>query len=231
MQTSSATRSTFPTGKPCISTRASSVHLCRSVCVHADVSVYMYSITLLWFRYGTSWIHMFNKKDGTYKSSFGGRGKTSADPIKFSTPHSLSADPRFPGQLLVTDRSNERLVYVNESGGYKSSIDVSKGGSPAQGSNSLPCSSHFMTDAKAGMVALIPGLGDSKANFSTSGSVGSKCASNPTCMIPSQGLHLKIAWGYSLRQGQQAGLGDRGCSASLAGRAPASPRCAFPPQR
>jgi len=29
-----------------------------------------------------------------------------------------------------------------------------------------------MTDAKLGMVALIPGLGDSKANFSTSGSVG-----------------------------------------------------------
>ena len=123
--------------------------------------------------YGTSWIHMFDKKDGTYKSSFGGSGKTTADPIKFRTPHSLSADPRFPGQLLVTDRSNERLVYVDHTGLYKSSIDVSTGGSPAPGSNSLPCSSHFMqTNTADGMVALIPGLGDSHANFSTSGSVG-----------------------------------------------------------
>ena len=39
--------------------------------------------------YGTSWIHMFNKHNGTYISSFGGAGKTSADPVKFHTPHSL----------------------------------------------------------------------------------------------------------------------------------------------
>ena len=122
--------------------------------------------------YGTSWIHMFDKNTGKYKSSFGGMGKTTADPIKFKTPHSLSADPRYPGQLLVTDRSNERLVFVDHEGHFKSTVDVSSGGQPAPGSNSLPCSSHFMTDDKAGMVALIPGLGDSKGNFSTSGSVG-----------------------------------------------------------
>ena len=47
--------------------------------------------------YGTSWIHMFSKHNGTYISSFGGSGKTSADPVKFRTPHSISADQRFPG--------------------------------------------------------------------------------------------------------------------------------------
>ena len=128
--------------------------------------------------YGTSWIHMFNKHDGTYLKSFGGAGKTSADPVKFHTPHSLSADPRFPGQLLITDRSNERLVFVDHDGHFKSEVDVSKGGQPSPGSNGLPCSSHFMTDAKAGMVSIIPALGDSHAdvehgmNFSNTGSVG-----------------------------------------------------------
>lgn len=62
--------------------------------------------------YGTSWIHLFDKHNGTYLSSFGGRGKTSADPVKFSTPHSLSADPRFPGQLCARTSPSPTLSRV-----------------------------------------------------------------------------------------------------------------------
>jgi len=126
--------------------------------------------------YGTSWIHKFDKMTGKYLESFGGRGNTTSDPIKFSTPHSISADPRFPGQMVVTDRSNERLVSVSPDGKFISSHDVKFGGRPATGSQSLPCSSHFMNDKHGEPVALIPSLGDSHAaapyNFSNSGSVG-----------------------------------------------------------
>ncbi len=132
--------------------------------------------------YGTSWIHLFDKHNGTYLSSFGGHGKTSTDPVKFSTPHSLSADPRFPGQLLVTDRSNKRLVFVDHEGHFKSELDVSSGGMPAPGSNALPCSSQFLHDKKAGMVAVVSSLGcdhdgatcgkvPPSLNFTNSGSV------------------------------------------------------------
>eukprot|EP01052_Picozoa_sp_SAG31_P013219 SAG31_NODE_791_length_12069_cov_22.664411_2_plen_344_part_00 len=133
--------------------------------------------------YGTSWIHIFDKRNGTYVSSFGGGGKTSADPVKFRTPHSLSMDHRFPGQLLVTDRSNKRLVMVDHLGHFKSELDMTTGGLPAPGSNALPCSSHYMNDPKAGVVALISSLGcdhDGAAcgevppstNFTNTGSVG-----------------------------------------------------------
>jgi len=48
---------------------------------------------------------------------------------------------RFPGQLVVTDRTNERLVYVDHEGHFQSEMSLAKGGKPASGSMALPCSS------------------------------------------------------------------------------------------
>jgi len=128
--------------------------------------------------YGSSWVHLFCKHTGKYLNrSFGGKGNAGSkiEPVKFNTPHSIQEDPRFPGSpIVITDRSNSRLVYLDASGSFLWSVDMSKGGSPAAGSNSLPCNVHFMDDAKHGIVSVVPTLGSqmSGENFTTSGVVG-----------------------------------------------------------
>jgi len=128
--------------------------------------------------YGSSWVHLFNKHTGQYlNASFGGKGKagSATEPVKFNIPHSIQGDPRYEGvPIVITDRSNERLVYVNENGNFLWEVALSSGGLPESGSNSRPCAVQFMNDDKRGLVAIIPSLGSQHVgqNFTTSGAVG-----------------------------------------------------------
>merc|ERR1712232_1000324 len=74
--------------------------------------------------YGSSFIHAFNKKTGQYMEgkTFGGKGASTSDPIKFNTPHGINVDPRRPGTLVVSDRSNNRLVWITPEGKYVATI-------------------------------------------------------------------------------------------------------------
>lgn len=106
--------------------------------------------------YGSSFVHAFDKNTGKYiqGKSYGGMGNTTSDPIKLHTPHGIALDPRHPGTVVISDRSNSRLVWVKYDGTY-----VAHQSTGAAGPMSLPCNVDVMTDEKAGMVAIVPSLG------------------------------------------------------------------------
>jgi hypothetical protein len=106
--------------------------------------------------YGSSFIHAFDKNTGKYieGKSYGGIGNTTSDPIKLHTPHGIALDPRHPGTVVISDRSNSRLVWVKYDGTY-----VAHQSTGAAGPMSLPCNVDVMKDDKAGMVAIVPSLG------------------------------------------------------------------------
>jgi len=118
--------------------------------------------------YGSSWVHQFDKRSGRYLGlSFGGKGHTSADPIKFNTPHGINVDTRFQADdggpaFVVSDRSNSRLVWVDASGKYLDSRATT-----APPGMSLPCNVDVMkTDAQGdGAVGAVPSLGASYKAF------------------------------------------------------------------
>lgn len=108
--------------------------------------------------YGQSWVHKLDKRTGEYlNASFGGKGNTSSDPIRFNTPHGINLDPQ--GNFIVSDRSNNRLVTVDQDGHYKTSSLTTK-----VAGVSLPCNVDFMKASAidgGGMLALVPSLGKS----------------------------------------------------------------------
>ena len=98
--------------------------------------------------YGTGDIHVLQNNKGTYTGkTFGGSGN-STNPPRFNTPHGINYDPRF-GLVVISDRANHRLVYVNFDGSYNSSVGMPE-------SLSLPCNVDFGFDATH---ALVPNLG------------------------------------------------------------------------
>ena len=65
--------------------------------------------------YGSNMIHKFDKA-GKLVKSFGGKGK---ELEKFTTPHTLSLDPRFEKpRLLICDREKRRLVHYDLDGNF-----------------------------------------------------------------------------------------------------------------
>jgi hypothetical protein len=116
--------------------------------------------------YGSSFVHVFDKNTGQYTGkSFGGKGNSTKDPIKFNTPHGIAIDPRRKGShgedtFVISDRSNGRLVWINATG---HAVHVSATTSPP--GMSLPCNVDVQADAKAGMVAVVPSLGVSYTNL------------------------------------------------------------------
>jgi hypothetical protein len=119
--------------------------------------------------YGSSWIHALNKTTGDYLEgkSFGGFGN-STNPVKFDTPHSISLDfssfqkdSGQPTRFIVSDRSNNRLVYVTADGDFVKAAPMAP----------LPCNvDTSFIDRKEGRVAVIPSLGQQDETF-TNGSV------------------------------------------------------------
>ena len=106
--------------------------------------------------YGSSFVHQFNKYTGKYieGKSFGGLGNTTSDPIKLHTPHGIALDPRYPGTVVISDRSNSRLVWTKFDGTYVRHLPTG-----ATGGMSLPCNVDVMDDKKAGKIAVVPSLG------------------------------------------------------------------------
>lgn len=114
--------------------------------------------------YGSAWIHALNKTTGTFIEgrSFGGRGSSNVEP-KFSLPHSISLDhDREAAQVdkplfIVSDRSNNRLIWVTQDGDFIKEVHTNIDVTP------LPCNidnSHI--DLRTGgPVSLIPSLGHS----------------------------------------------------------------------
>jgi hypothetical protein len=119
--------------------------------------------------YGSSFVHKLDKNTGAFLEgqSFGGRGATT-DPVELNCPHGINLDPRRPGTLLVSDRANHRFVWVTPEGKYVDSkrMDVEPVG------QELPCNVDVHEDPKAGMVALVPGLGTNSGRNFTLGNVG-----------------------------------------------------------
>lgn len=107
--------------------------------------------------YGSSFVHAFDKNTGVYipGKTFGGVGNTTSDPIKLHTPHGIALDPRHPGTVVISDRSNSRLVWTTFDGKY-----VRHNSTGAGAGMSLPCNVDVMYDeGGAGMVAIVPSLG------------------------------------------------------------------------
>tara|TARA_B110000208_G_scaffold171564_1_gene213934 strand:+ start:112 stop:1515 length:1404 start_codon:yes stop_codon:yes gene_type:complete len=68
--------------------------------------------------YGRSQIHAFDRVTGKYTGVvFGGRGNesTPGKPAKFEINHGMSLDHR-NGKIVVSDRSNHRLVWIEDDG-------------------------------------------------------------------------------------------------------------------
>ena len=112
--------------------------------------------------YGSSYVHSLNKTTGAYLEgrSFGGKGRSSADPVRLDTPHAIALDPRRPGTFAISDRSNHRLVWVTASGHF---VAEALTASPA--GMSLPCNVDVRADEAVGDVALVPSLGLSYNNL------------------------------------------------------------------
>ena len=127
--------------------------------------------------YGSSFVHGLNKNTGEYVegSTFGGKGGT-IQPLRFNTPHGISLDPRVRAPagspahapvFVVSDRSNERLVWVLANGEFVASAPMRDRG-PGM---ALPCNVDTHVDPDAGPVAVVPSLGTSLSDL-TGASVG-----------------------------------------------------------
>ena len=112
--------------------------------------------------YGSSFVHAFNKTNGQFLEgrSFGGKGN-STSPLRFNTPHGINEDARRPGLLVVSDRSNNRLVWITPDGKY---VDHASTATPT--GMSLPCNVATHEDTHDGIVAVVPSLGNSYTDLS-----------------------------------------------------------------
>lgn len=94
--------------------------------------------------YGQGFIHELIGGTGAYTNiTFGGKGNTTQPPT-FSTPHGINYDPR-RGLLVISDRANSRLVYVNVDGSFNSTTSMP----PSLG---LPCNVDFGYDNEHALV-------------------------------------------------------------------------------
>ena len=93
-----------------------------------------------------------NTQTGAYQNfSFGGGGNSEVPP-KFNCPHGINYDPR-KDLIIVSDRANHRLMYINFDGTFNSS--------KAMPALTLPCNADFGFDDTH---VLIPNLGDGNHN-------------------------------------------------------------------
>lgn len=102
--------------------------------------------------YGSSWIHVFNKTTGEFVpgKSFGGVGNTT-HPLRFSTPHGIAVDYADPRFLIISDRSNQRLVWVSKTGDFVKAVHTTL---------PLPCNvDNSHRDDSGQHVSVIPSLG------------------------------------------------------------------------
>eukprot|EP00927_Polykrikos_kofoidii_P062127 TRINITY_DN56942_c0_g1_i1.p1 TRINITY_DN56942_c0_g1~~TRINITY_DN56942_c0_g1_i1.p1 ORF type:complete len:424 (+),score=62.33 TRINITY_DN56942_c0_g1_i1:85-1356(+) len=108
--------------------------------------------------YGSSFVHLLNKTTGAYLEgrSFGGKGNSTKDPVRFNTPHGIALDPRFPGAFAISDRSNNRLVWVDIDGHIIKIVPTV---------HPLPCNLDVHKDADAGYVGVVPSLGNSYSSL------------------------------------------------------------------
>lgn len=92
--------------------------------------------------YGSSMIHALKTADGVYAGkSWGGAGKQNGE---LSCPHAITYDPRRK-QLLICDRSNQRLQYYGLDGFYQSTLQMPE--------MKAPCNTDFQ-----GEFVLVPNL-------------------------------------------------------------------------
>lgn len=112
--------------------------------------------------YGSSFVHALNKTTGMYleNRTFGGKGRTT-DPLRFDVPHGINIDPRMPGTAVVSDRTNNRLVWVTAEGRFVKTVPTV---------HPLPCNIDVHRDRLQGLVAVVPSLGHSFQSL-TNGSV------------------------------------------------------------
>lgn len=120
-------------------------------------------VLLLADGYGSSFVHQFNKNTGEFipGKSFGGKGNATGDPVQFHTPHGINLDPRRSGTFVVSDRSNNRLVWVTADGKY---VDSKSTISPI--GMALPCNVDIRFSEKDGYTSVIPSLGSGTGNLS-----------------------------------------------------------------
>ena len=116
--------------------------------------------------YGSSFVHSINKTTGEYieGKSFGGKGNTTSDPIRFNTPHGIKIDVE-KELIIISDRSNNRIVWVDYDFKYVRSKTLHEG-------LALPCNEHLHYEKSTDeYVSIVPSLGDSYQQM-YNGSVG-----------------------------------------------------------
>ena len=111
--------------------------------------------------YGLSKVHEFASATGKYTGVvWGGKGAaaTPGAPATFTCNHGMSLDDRAgaPGKIVVSDRSNHRLVWIKDDGTLIETLNVSA-------SEPLPCNAQTSTgtalDSLGQAFLVVPGLG------------------------------------------------------------------------
>ena len=105
--------------------------------------------------YGQSKVHAFDRRTGAYTGAvFGGKGDsaTPGAPATFNCNHGLSMDDRV-GKIVVSDRSNHRLVWIDDDGTLLRELNVTSAAP-------LPCNAQTSNGTVLGAdYLLVPGLG------------------------------------------------------------------------
>ena len=108
--------------------------------------------------YGLSKVHSFDRTTGEYTGqAFGGKGdgSTPGQAATFDCNHGLSLDdrPGAPGKIVVSDRSNHRLVWIGGGGTLLATLNVSA-------TVPLPCNAQTSAGTSlGGEYLVVPGLG------------------------------------------------------------------------
>ena len=102
--------------------------------------------------YGSSKVHGFNATTGEYTGFvFGGKG-SGDDPIQFNCDHGISYDTRV-NQILVSDRANHRLRWIDPSGKLIKTETYP--------TCTLPCNAQTSNGTSlGGDYLIVPGLGE-----------------------------------------------------------------------
>jgi len=101
--------------------------------------------------YGSSYVHELDVASGKYTGvTFGGFGNGTS-PQQFDCPHGIYYDPRFD-MMVVSDRANSRLEYINLNGTHVRTISMGPG-TPLAAAGALPCNVDVRSNA-----AVVPSL-------------------------------------------------------------------------
>lgn len=105
--------------------------------------------------YGLSKVHEFDRVSGKFTGVvFGGKGNeaTPGQPATFECNHGMSLDDR-TGKIVVSDRSNHRLVWIEDNGTVIKTLNVTT-------EEPLPCNAQTSSGtALGGDFLVVPGLG------------------------------------------------------------------------